>query len=51
MGIILHFRVLHGWSGVRMAVLTFVALGFAVFTLFVVAVFVPTIHSSYMVGR
>lgn len=51
LGIILHFRVLHGWSGPRMAWLSFVALAFAVFTLFAVALFVPTIHSSYMVGR
>jgi hypothetical protein len=33
-----------------MAFLTFVALGFAVVTLFVVAILVPTIHNSYMVG-
>lgn len=51
LGIILHFRVLHGWSGRRMAWLTFVGLGFAFVTLFVVALIVPTIHSSYMVGR
>jgi ABC-type transport system involved in cytochrome c biogenesis permease subunit len=50
-GIILHFRVLHGWSGFRMAWLGFVALAFALVTLFVVALVVPTIHSSYMVGR
>ena len=49
-GIVLHFRVLHRWSGRRMAWLTFVALGFAVVTLFVVAILVPTIHNSYMVG-
>lgn len=50
LGIVLHFRVLHGWSGRRMALLTFVGLAFAVFTLFVVALVVPTIHSSYLVG-
>ena len=33
-----------------MAWLTFVALAFAVVTLFVVAILVPTIHNSYMVG-
>ncbi|MEY2668229.1 MAG: hypothetical protein RJA59_867 [Pseudomonadota bacterium] len=49
-GIVLHFRVLHRWSGQRMAWLTFVAFGFAVMTLFVVAILVPTIHNSYMVG-
>jgi len=48
--IVLHFRVLHRWSGARMAWLTLVALGFAVVTLFVVAIVVPTIHNSYMVG-
>jgi len=48
--IVLHFRVLHRWSGRRMAWLTFVALGFAVVTIFVVAILVPTIHNSYMVG-
>lgn len=48
--IVLHFRVLHRWSGKRMAWLTLVAFGFAVVTLFVVAVLVPTIHNSYMVG-
>jgi ABC-type transport system involved in cytochrome c biogenesis permease subunit len=48
--VVLHFRVLHRWSGRRMAWLTFVALAFAVVTLFVVAVLVPTIHNSYMVG-
>lgn len=49
-GIILHFRVLHGWSERRMAWLTLVGLGLAVVTLFVVAIAVPTIHNSYMVG-
>ena len=49
-GVILHFRVLHRWEGPRMAWLTLVALGFAVVTLYVVAVMVPTIHNSYMVG-
>lgn len=49
--IVLHFRVLHRWSGRRMAWLTLTALGFAFVTLFVVAIMVPTIHNSYMVGR
>ncbi len=50
-GVILHFRVLHKWSGERMAKLTFVAAGFMIVTVFVVAVAVPTIHNSYMVNR
>lgn len=50
-GIILHFRVLHRWSGRRMAYLTLVAAGFMFVTLFVVAIAVPTIHDSYMVGK
>jgi len=50
-GLALHFRVLHGWTGERMAWLTFVALAFGMATLFVVAVIAPTIHNSYMVGR
>ncbi len=50
-GVILHFRVLHRWTARRMAYLTFVGLAFAVTTLFVVAMAVPTIHDSYMVGR
>ncbi len=49
-GVILHFRVLHRWEGARMAWLTLVALAFALVTLYVVAVMVPTIHNSYMVG-
>lgn len=51
MGIILHFRVLHDWSGRRMAWLTFVALAFAIVTVYIVTLVVPTIHDSYMVGR
>jgi ABC-type transport system involved in cytochrome c biogenesis permease subunit len=51
LAIVLHLRVLHRWSGRRMAWLTLAALGFAVVTLFVVAILVPTIHDSYMVGR
>lgn len=51
LGVILHFRVLHRWPPRRMAYLTFVALAFAFVTLFVVAIVVPTIHDSYMVGR
>lgn len=50
-GIILHFRVLHRWSGRRMAYLTFVGAAFMIVTVFVVATVVPTIHDSYMVGR
>jgi ABC-type transport system involved in cytochrome c biogenesis permease subunit len=50
-GVILHFRVLHRWSARRMAWLTFVAAGFMIVTLYVVAVAVPTIHNSYMVGK
>ena len=50
-GIILHFRVLHRWSGRRMAWLTFVALSFGMSTLYVVTLVVPTIHNSYMVGK
>jgi ABC-type transport system involved in cytochrome c biogenesis permease subunit len=48
--IVLHFRVLHRWSGRRMAWLTLAALGLAIVTLFAVAMVVPTIHDSYMVG-
>ena len=51
LAIVLHFRVLHRWSGRRMAWLTLTALGFAFVTLFVVAIMVPTIHNSYMVGK
>ncbi len=51
MGIILHFRVLHHWSGRRMAYLAFVALGFSVTTVYIVTVVAPTIHDFYMVGR
>jgi ABC-type transport system involved in cytochrome c biogenesis permease subunit len=51
LGIILHFRVLHRWTERRMAYLTFVGLAFAVTTLYVVAMVVPTIHNSYRVGR
>lgn len=50
-GVVLHFRTLHKWSGVRMAWLTFVALAFAVATVYLVALLVPSIHNSYMVGR
>jgi ABC-type transport system involved in cytochrome c biogenesis permease subunit len=49
-GVVLHFRVLHRWSGPRMAWLTFVAFGLAMTTLYVVAIVVPTIHDSYLVG-
>lgn len=50
-GIILHFRVLHRWGGRRMAWLAFVALAFAVATIYVVTLALPSIHNSYMVGR
>jgi ABC-type transport system involved in cytochrome c biogenesis permease subunit len=50
-GVILHFRVLHRWEGARMAWLTLLALAFALVTVYVVAVMVPTIHNSYMVGQ
>jgi len=49
-GVILHFRVLHGWEGKRMAWLTIVALGLAVVTLYVVVLVLPTVHDFYMVG-
>ena len=51
LGIILHFRVVHRWPERRMAWLTIVGLAFAAVTVFVVAMAVPTIHNSYMVGR
>ncbi len=51
MGIILHFRTLHHWSGTRMAYLTLVGLVFAILTLFVVTLVMPTVHNSYMVGK
>lgn len=50
-GIILHFKVLHRWSGPRMAWLTMVALAFSIVTLYVVTLVVPTIHNSYLVGK
>ena len=50
-GVILHFRILHGWSGRRMAFLTFVAFALMVLTIYVVVLVVPTIHNFYMVGR
>ncbi len=50
-GIILHFRVLHRWTGRRMAYLTFVGAALMLVTVYAVAVVVPTIHDSYMVGR
>ncbi len=49
LGIILHFRALHGWSGRRMAALTLVGFGFALVTIYVVVLVVPTIHDAYMV--
>lgn len=50
-GAVLHFRVIHGWSARRMAWLTFVALAFAIATVYVVVLVVPSIHNAYMVGR
>jgi len=50
-GVILHFRVLHGWSGRRMAWMTFLAFGLMVMTLYVVVLVVPTIHNFYLVGE
>jgi ABC-type transport system involved in cytochrome c biogenesis permease subunit len=49
-GLVLHFKVLHNWSGPRMAYLTFVALAFALATVYVVALVVPTVHNMYLVG-
>ena len=49
-GVILHFRVLHHWSGRRMAWLNLFAFALAVFTLYVVVMVLPTIHNFYMVG-
>lgn len=49
-GIILHFRVLHRWSGRRMAWLNIFALILAVLTLYVVVIVLPSIHNFYMVG-
>lgn len=50
-GVILHFRILHGWSGRRMAWLTFLALALMVVCVYVVVLVTPTIHNFYMVGR
>lgn len=50
-GVVLHFRVIHRWSARRMAWLTFVALAFALATVYVVVLVVPSIHNAYMVGR
>lgn len=49
-GIILHFRVLHHWSGRRMAWLNILALLLAIFTLYVVVIVLPSVHNFYMVG-
>ncbi|MBI5507283.1 MAG: cytochrome c biogenesis protein CcsA [Deltaproteobacteria bacterium] len=49
-GLILHLRVLHGWTGARMAYLTFVALALTVVTVYVVTLAAPTIHTFYLVG-
>lgn len=50
MGVILHFRVLHHWSGRRMAYLTFVAFALAITTVYIVTLVAPTIHDFYLVG-
>lgn len=50
-GVILHMRILHRWSGRRMAWLTFVALALMLITLYVVVLVAPTIHDFYMVGQ
>jgi len=50
MGVILHFRVLHRWSGKRMAYLSFVALALSISTVYIVTLVAPTIHDFYMVG-
>ena len=50
-GVILHFRVLHRWSGPRMAWLTLGGLVLCVLTAFLVTTMVPSIHDSYMVTK
>ncbi len=50
-GVILHFRLLHGWSGRRMAYLTLLAFLLMVVTIYVVVLVTPTIHNFYLVGR
>lgn len=50
-GLILHLRSIHGWRGKRMAALSFVALAFTAFTLYIVTLVVPTIHDAYLVGK
>lgn len=51
LGIILHFRVLHRWSGKRMAYLSLLALACTLATVYIVTIVTPTIHNSYMVAR
>lgn len=51
MGIVLHFRALHRWSGRRMAYLTFVAFALSMITVYIVTLVAPTIHDFYMVGK
>lgn len=48
-GVILHLRRLHGWRGKRMAWLTIAALLLAIFTVFLITIVSPGIHSIYMV--
>lgn len=50
-GVILHFRVLHGWGRRRMAWLTFVAVALMILTIYVVVLVTPTIHDFYLVGE
>lgn len=48
-GAILHLKRLHGWRGRRMAWLTIIALLLSIFTVFLITILKPSIHSSYMV--
>lgn len=48
-GAILHLRRLHGWRGDSMAWLTVAALLLSIFTVFLITIVSPGIHSNYMV--
>lgn len=50
-GLVLHFKVLHRWSGLKMAYLTLFAFVCSIGMLYVVTLVVPTIHNSYLVGK
>jgi ABC-type transport system involved in cytochrome c biogenesis permease subunit len=50
-GIVLHLRTLHSWTGQRFAWLTMATLASALITIYVVTLVVPTIHNSYLVGK